>query len=240
MMRKRDLLLFVVYALLVCGLLITMNDFGTALIFFCGFLIIIFLRSGSLGALLLACVALAIAVLTAADFAPHVLDRLDSWRNIWDNSQGAGYQQTKALMCLASGGLFGLGIGQGWMKHVFAADSDLVFATVGEEWGLLLGLIVVGSVAVMGIFAIRASAVCRSAFYVISSCASVGILLVQVICNVLGTLDVLPLTGVTFPFVSNGGSGMVGAWGLLAFVKALDTSQNATSAVNKLKKRRKS
>ena len=56
-------------------------------------------------------------------------------------------------------------------------------------------------------------------------------LLIQVILNVLGTVDVLPLTGVTFPFLSNGGTSMIGAWGLLAFVKAADTRQNASFAV---------
>jgi cell division protein FtsW (lipid II flippase) len=55
--------------------------------------------------------------------------------------------------------------------------------------------------------------------------------MIQVILNVFGTLDVLPLTGVTFPFLSNGGTSMIGAWGLLAFVKAADTRQNASFAV---------
>jgi cell division protein FtsW (lipid II flippase) len=71
----------------------------------------------------------------------------------------------------------------------------------------------------------------RSSFYVIGACTAAGILLTQVILNALGTVDVLPLTGVTFPFVSNGGSSMMGAWGLLAFVKAADTRQNASFAV---------
>ena len=58
----------------------------------------------------------------------------------------------------------------------------------------------------------------------------------QVILNTLGTVDVLPLTGVTFPFLSNGGSSMMGAWGLLAFIKAGDTRQNASFAVRLVKK----
>ena len=61
-------------------------------------------------------------------------------------------------------------------------------------------------------------------------------MLTQVILNCLGTVDVLPLTGVTFPFLSNGGSSMIGAWGLLAFIKAADTRQNASFAVRLAKK----
>ena len=80
----------------------------------------------------------------------------------------------------------------------------------------------------------------HSSFYTISACAAAAVLLMQVILNLLGTVDVLPLTGVTFPFLSNGGSSMLCAWGLLAFVKAADTRQNASFAVPLLKKGGKS
>jgi cell division protein FtsW (lipid II flippase) len=90
-------------------------------------------------------------------------------------------------------------------------------------------------VIALALFAIRSAAVERSSFYVIGACTAAGILLVQTIFNALGTVDVLPLTGVTFPFVSNGGSSMIGAWGLLAFVKAADTRQNASFAVRQSK-----
>ena len=86
------------------------------------------------------------------------------------------------------------------------------------------------------LFVMRSAATGRSSFYTISSCTAAGIILVQVILNVLGTVDVLPLTGVTFPFVSNGGSSMICAWGLLAFIKAADTRQNASFAVRLQKK----
>ena len=82
-------------------------------------------------------------------------------------------------------------------------------------------------------FAVRSAAVERSSFYAISACTAAGILVVQAVFNALGTVDVLPLTGVTFPFVSNGGSSMIGAWGLLAFVKAADTRQDASFAVRR-------
>jgi cell division protein FtsW (lipid II flippase) len=132
---------------------------------------------------------------------------------------------------MASGGFFGLGAGQGWMKNLFAADSDVVFASVCEEWGLILGILLLIAVASLVFFAMRSAAVGRSCFYTIGSCTAASIMLVQVILNVLGTVDVLPLTGVTFPFVSNGGSSMICSWGLLAFIKAADTRQNASFAV---------
>ena len=168
--------------------------------------------------------------------APHALRRFASWRHIWDDPFGAGYQQTRSLMCLASGGLFGLGAGNGLMYKIFAADSDVVFATISEEWGILIAVMMVICIIVFGLFSLRMAGIGRSSFYTIGSCTAAGILLVQTIFNVLGTVDVLPLTGVTFPFVSNGGSSMIGAWGLLAFIKAADTRQNASFAVRQVKR----
>ena len=231
LVKKRNLILFIAYSVTVCGCLALMNDFGTALIFFCAFLVIAYMRSGSVGTLALAITALGFAGVVALKIAPHALQRFASWRHIWEDPFGAGYQQTQTLMCMASGGFFGLGIGQGKMRGVFAADSDMVIGTISEEWGLLMGLMLVLCIAALAVFTMRSAAVERSSFYTISGCTAASIMLVQTILNALGTVDVLPLTGVTFPFLSNGGSSMICAWGLLAFFKAADTRQNASFAV---------
>ena len=230
-MNKRNLVAFIAYSVVICGCLALMNDFGTALIFFCSFLMIAYLRSGSMGTVALAITALVIAGVLALRVAPHALRRFATWRHIWDDPFGKGYQQTQSLMCIASGGLYGLGPGKGWLRKVFAADSDIVFATISEEWGLLNAIMAVLFVCAFGFFAVRSARVARSSFYSIGACTAAGILLVQTILNTLGTVDLLPFTGVTFPFVSNGGTSMVASWGLLAFVKAVDTRQNASFAV---------
>ena len=237
-MSKRNLILFIAYSVVLCGLLALMNDFGTALIFFCAFLVIAYLRSGSMGTVALAITALAFAGVIALKIAPHALQRFSTWRHIWEDPHNGGYQQTQALMCLASGGLCGLGPEGGLLQYVFAADSDVVFATISEEWGLIMAVLTVVCIVVLGLFAIRTAQVSRSSFYTIGGCTAASVLTIQTILNCLGTLDILPFTGVTFPFVSNGGTSMIGAWGLLAFVKAADTRQNASFAV-RLKKLRK-
>ena len=238
LMNKRNLLLFIVYSVVICGCLALMNDFGTALIFFVAFLVIAYLRSGSVGTVGLACTSLGFAGVIAVKIAPHALRRFQIWRHIWEDPFNLGYQQTRAIMCIASGGLFGLGAGRGLLKNVFAADSDLAFAAVCEEWGLVMGLLTVACILAMAIFSIRSASLARSSFYVIGACTAAGIMLIQTILNALGTVDIVPLTGVTFPFLSNGGSSMIGAWGLLAFIKAADTRQNASFAVRLVKKRK--
>ncbi len=230
-MTKRNLFSFIAYSVLICGCLALMNDFGTALIFFGAFLVIAYMRSGSVGTIALACTGLGFAGVVALKIAPHALRRFASWRHIWEVPLDGGYQQTRALMCMASGGLLGMGAGNGWMKNVFAADSDMAIATVCEEWGLVMVVLLVLSVVALAVFSVRSAAVGRSSFYTIGACTAASIMLMQTILNALGTVDVLPLTGVTFPFLSNGGSSMICSWGLLAFIKAADTRQNASFAV---------
>lgn len=236
LMNKRNLILFIAYSILICGCLALMNDFGTALIFFVAFLVIAYMRSGSVGTIGLAVTALIFASVIALKIAPHALRRFTIWRHIWEDPYNLGYQQTRAIMCLASSGIFGLGAGRGLMKNVFAADSDIVFATVGEEWGLVMACLTVVCIVALGFFAVRTTLLARSSFYAIGTCTAAAIMIAQVILNTLGTVDILPLTGVTFPFLSNGGSSMIGAWGLLAFIKAGDTRQNASFAVRLVKK----
>ena len=230
-LRKRNLIGFIGYSVVLCCLLAVMNDFGTALIFFVAFLSIAYMRSGSIGTVGLAVTSLGFAGVIALKIAPHALRRFTIWRHVWEDALDRGYQQTRSLMCMASGGLLGLGAGNGWMKNLFACDTDVVFATVGEEWGLICAMLMVVAVSVLALFCLRSASLGRSSFYTIGACTAASILLAQTILNVMGTIDLLPFTGVTFPFVSNGGSSMISTWGMLAFVKAADIRQDASFAI---------
>ena len=231
LMTKRNLLLYIVYSAAICGCLALINDFGTAIIFFVTFLVTAFMRSGDFATIGLACAGTGFAGVLVLRFKPYALRRFSTWRHVWENALTSGYSQTRAMMCIASGGLFGLGGGRGWLKYVAAADTDLVFAFVSEEWGLLLGLMMIAAIVLLAAFVVRSAPVERSSFYSISAVSAMTIMVVQAMLNVFGTVDLLPLTGVTFPFVSNGGSSMLCVWGLLSFIKAADTRQNASFSV---------
>ena len=101
-----------------------------------------------------------------------------------------------------------MGAGNGWLYKVPAANTDLVFGMLCEEWGLLIAVLAVLSIVTLAVFAARACRVGRSSFYTIAACAAASLLVFQTSLNVFGSVDLLPLTGVTFPFVSNGGSAM--------------------------------
>ncbi|MGE5544300.1 MAG: FtsW/RodA/SpoVE family cell cycle protein, partial [Bacillota bacterium] len=98
----------------------------------------------------------------------------------------------------------------------------LVFGLLCEEWGLVVALTAVLMVIFFAVFAVSQMRSCKSSFYAIAASGTATIFLIQTAFNVFGSVDLLPLTGITLPFVSNGGTSMIASWALLAFIKAAD------------------
>mgnify|MGYP000375053386 CR=1 FL=1 len=236
--RRRNLALFIVLTGVCIGLLGLMSDFGTAAIFFVTFLVIAYLRSGDAATLALICGGAAFGAGIIVQFKPYILSRFAAWGHAWEAASGSGYQQTRTMSAAASGGLFGMGAGNGWLERIPAGDTDLVFGMLCEEWGLVIALLAVACILTLAWFAVRASRTGRSSFYTIAACAAGSLLVFQTSLNVFGSVDLLPLTGVTFPFVSNGGSAMLSAWGLLAYLKAMDTRADASFAIGRAAERK--
>ena len=235
--NKRNLWMFIGLTGICGACLALQNDFGTALVFFVTFLVIAYLRSGDFATLGLICGGCFAGGMMLLTIKPHVAARFSSWGHIWEDVYGAGYQQTHTLTAAASGGMIGVGAGKGWLSGLAAADTDIVFGMLCEEWGLIIAVLTVLCIITLAVFAVRACRAGRSSFYTIAACAATSLLVFQTCLNVFGAVDILPFTGVTLPFVSNGGSSMLSAWGMLAFLKATDTRQNASFAV-KLPSRR--
>lgn len=219
---KKNLLEFIIFSAVCVGLLALMGDFGTALIFFMTFLLISFMRSGDFKTVILAIAAAVFGVSIVLRFKSYVLDRFKVWGHAWEYANELGYQQTHVLTYIASGGLFGVGIGNGFLKGVGASESDLVFGLVSEEMGVIVAITLAVAVACLVIYARAITTRSRSTFYSISACCAAGLLVIQLSLNVFGATDILPLTGVTFPFISCGGSSVLSCWGLIAFIKAAD------------------
>ena len=229
--KKRNLTLFIVLTGMCGGCLALMNDFGTALIFFVTFIVIAYMRSGDWATLALICSGCGIGGMMLLRLKSHVAARFAVWGHAWQDASDKGFQQVRTMSASASGGLIGVGAGNGWLKNVFAADTDLVFGMICEEFGFIIACLSILCIITLAVFAVRACRAGRSSFYTIAACAAASMMVFQTCLNVFGAVDILPLTGVTFPFVSNGGSAMLSAWGLLAFLKATDTRQNASFAV---------
>ena len=231
--QKKNLWIFMGFSAFCFGCLGLMGDFGTAIIFFVTFLIISFLRSGDFSKLFLMAGAAAAGGFIILQFKPYVAARFQTWGHIWDAEvvNAAGYQQTRTLSAAASGGLTGCGAGNGWLESLPAADTDMVFGILIEEWGLIIALLAVLSIVTLAIFAVRSIMAGRSTYYTIAACGAMSMFIFQTMLNIFGCTDILPFTGVTFPFVSNGGTSMIVSWALLAFLKSADTRENASLAV---------
>ncbi|MBQ2436896.1 MAG: FtsW/RodA/SpoVE family cell cycle protein [Clostridia bacterium] len=214
---------YAIFAVICIGLLFLMRDLGTALIFFFTFVVLGFMRSGDVRTILFVILAAGMAaVLVVLIKRNYVMNRFATYRHIWDTPYGNGMQQTRVLTYSVSGGLLGMGIGKGKLRNVFAAVEDLIFGVVAEEWGLIIAFIVALAYIVIFVHSVRNAKGSRSAFYSIASVAAGSLLIFQAALNIFGVTDLLPMTGVTLPFVTRGGSSTNSCWGLLAIIKAAD------------------
>ena len=212
-----------------------MGDFGTALIFFVTYLVISFLRSGDFSRLILTIGAAGIMGIMVLRFKPYIASRFKAWGHVWepDFVNGMGFQQTRTMSYASGGGLLGLGAGNGSLKTVGASNTDLVFGFVTEEWGLVIAILLVLCIITLSLFAVNSIIAGRSTFYTIGACGAATMMIFQTILNIFGAVDLFPLTGVTFPFISTGGTSAMCSWAMLAYFKAADMRKDASLAIKR-------
>lgn len=219
LLSSTSLTKYLIFCVGCVGALFLMRDFGTALIFFFTFILIAFMRSGDVRTIFFVCTGALMCAVLVFYFKEHVAARFQAYRHVWEYMDTTGYQQSRALIYIASGGLFGLGLGEGHVRDIYAASTDMVFALICEEFGLIMGIAIMLCFVGISFFAIHASKTAGSTFYTIAAVSAAGMMLFQLALNVFGITDLLPLTGVTLPFVSRGGSSMICSWGLLAYIR---------------------
>ena len=222
LITSKNIFMYLAFSGVCIGTLVLMKDFGTALIFFFTFVVIAFLRSGDFRTVLFFGAVAVFGAVVIIYLLPHVASRFASYRHVWEDINGKGYQQTRVLIYSVSGGLLGLGVGNGKLRNVYAATTDLVFGMICEEMGIIVAFSIVIAFAFLAIYAVKSSKSSPSTFYAIAACSASAMLLFQICLNIFGITDLLPLTGVTLPFISQGGSSMICCWALFAFIKAAD------------------
>ena len=231
--QRNSTIMYAGFSFFCLGCLAIMGDFGTALIFFTTYLVVSFLRSGDLSRMILTFVGACLMGVMILRFKPYIASRFAVWGHVWDFADDQGYQQTRTMSFGAGGGMLGLGAGNGSLKYVGASSTDLVFGFVMEEWGFIIAVLLVLCVITLTLFAVMNIVAGRSTFYTICACGAATMFLLQTILNVFGAVDLFPLTGVTFPFVSTGGTSMLASWAMLSYFKAADMRQSASLAVRK-------
>lgn len=210
-------------------ILVWQRDLGAATLFFVVFLLLLYLTSGDLRILL----GGAALIIFAAIAAYHVFDvvrlRIDIWLNPWPESDGRAYQIVQSLMAFGAGGIFGKGVGLGSPGYIPVAHSDFVFAALAEEWGLLGVICVLSCYAVLALRGLTTGlAHSGRPFFKLLAIGLTMMLVVQALMIMAGVLKLLPLTGVTLPFVSYGGSSLLVCFTMVGLLLRLSTMSHPT------------
>jgi peptidoglycan glycosyltransferase len=189
-------------------ILIWQRDLGAATLFFVVFLTMLYVATGEwryvAASLLLLAAAGAVGYL-----AFDVVElRVDMWINPWLEATGRGFQIAQSIYAVAAGGIMGQGVGQGFPTYIPVVHTDFAFAAVAEEWGLVGGLAVLFAFALIGYRAVRIAALSRQPFRAYLAAGIAALFAIQSLLIMGGVTKLVPLTGVTLPFVSYGGSSL--------------------------------
>jgi cell division protein FtsW (lipid II flippase) len=200
------------------------RDLGSSLLFFTLFVVMLWVATERLTYLFLGAVLFATAAYVSWNLFDHVKVRVDIWLDPWSQWEDRGFQIVQALWGMADGGLMGTGLGRGSPTIVPVAESDFIFTSIGEELGLF------GSAAVLMAYLLIVGAGLRialrteNAFEKLLAVGLTTIMGIQTFIIVGGVIKLVPLTGITLPFVSYGGSSLVSNYVLLALLIRLSDS----------------
>ena len=222
-MSRRRFLPWVFFCVACLGLLMLQKDLGTALIYYGTALLLYWVSSGNwaLTGLGLAGGA-GMAVMGYRMFA-HVRRRVAIWLNPWTDFENAGYQIVQGLMAIASGGLFGVGLGLGSPTSIPVYSSDFIFAVICEQFGLVFGLCVLLIYAAVILRGTMIAMSARRSFHGLLAMSCVIMLGLQTFIIIGGVLKLIPLTGVTMPFVSYGGTSLISSMCLTGFIQGVES-----------------
>ncbi len=208
----KELVLPGLFAVAVVMLLVLQRDLGAAMLMAAVFLMMFYAATGRLGATLVGIAACGVGGVASYALFDHVKARISVWKDPWATYSTSGYQIAQGLMAIASGGAFGVGLGMGSPKLIPAYQTDYIFAVICEEFGILFG---VGLMAVYlliitrGLFIALNALRVRERYCALCAFGAAALIAVQTFIIIGGVIKLIPLTGITMPFVSYGGSSMI-------------------------------
>ncbi|MCW2790997.1 MAG: cell elongation-specific peptidoglycan biosynthesis regulator RodA [Nocardioides sp.] len=220
--RGRDLGPILGMWLVSLGILVFESDLGSSLLFFGLFLTALYVATERPGWLVVGGGLFLAGALAAYKLVPHVASRVDVWLNplyYYSDEHGAkSYQPVEAMFGMGWGGLIGRGFGEGSPQRVPYANSDFIMSSIGEELGLTAVIAVILCYGLIVERALRAALVCRDGFGKLLATGLAAVFALQVFVVVGGVTSLIPLTGLTTPFLSYGGSSLVANWVIIALL----------------------
>jgi len=221
-------------------IMVQQKDLGSSLLFFAVFVAMLYIATERSAYLVVGAVLFAIAVAFSYSAFGHVQLRIDTWVNPWSDPRGNGYQLVQSLFAFGSGGFQGTGLGLGHPNLIPVATTDFIFAAIAEELGLLGTIAVVITIVLLVGSAFRIAIQAQRPFPKLFAAGLATILGVQSFVIIGGVTRVIPLTGVTLPFVSYGGSSLIANFVILALLlrisdeSAVEAAEEAEQAARLL------
>jgi len=190
--------------------LIWQRDLGAATLFFVVFLIMLYVASGQILYVIEGVALLLIAGIVAYYAFDVVKLRIDMWRYPWGKFDNEAFQIVQSLLAISAGGVFGQGVAQGSPTYIPVVHSDFVFAAIGEEWGLIGTLAVTACMAALVLRGLRIAALVQARSFRLFLATGISVMFAtQSLLIMGGVLKLIPLTGITLPFLSYGGSSLL-------------------------------
>jgi cell division protein FtsW (lipid II flippase) len=199
-------------------ILVLQNDLGSSLLFFGLFLAMLYVATERPGWLLVGAALFGAGALAAYTFVGNVQNRFDIWLNPMDHYPGVSFQPVEAMFGMGWGGLIGRGFGNGLPERVPFAYSDFILSTIGEELGLTAVMAVILCYGLIVERALRIALISRDGFGKLLAVGFASIVALQVFVVIGGVTGLIPLTGLTTPFLSYGGSSLVANWVIIALL----------------------
>jgi cell division protein FtsW (lipid II flippase) len=203
------------------GLLMLQKDLGTALMYYSSALFLFYASTSNLPLTMLGVAGGAGAAVAGYEMFDHVRRRIAAWRNPWGDYQNTGFQIVQSLIAIASGGFFGVGLGLGSPRDIPEYTSDFIFAVLCEQFGIIFGLCVLLIYVVLILRGVSIALASRESFHALLAMGCVVILGVQTFVIIGGVIKLIPLTGVTMPFVSEGGTSLVSCLCLIGMLQGV-------------------
>ena len=202
-------------------ILVVSKDLGTALLFALTFLILFYSATGRKLLTLTGVGVLGAGAVGSYFLFSHVRTRVQIWLDPWADYAGSGYQVVQGLLALASGGLLGVGLGCGMPEVIPASSTDYIFAVIGEEFGCIVGVMVIAFYIVFIIRGMLIALDTKSKFDALLVFGSTAMLAAQSFIILGGVIKLIPLTGVTLPFISAGGSSMLSSMLMVGIIEGV-------------------
>ena len=203
-------------------MLMLQRDLGTALIYYMTTVVMFYAACGNVPLTIVGLGGGAGAAVLGYQMFAHVKARVAMWRNPWSDPLDKGYQIIQALLAISSGGLFGVGLGQGTPEKIPMYYNDFIFAVICEQMGLVFGLLVLLVYALLIVRCVSVALRSRRSFDLLLGCGVAAMLGIQTFMIVGGVIKLIPLTGVTMPFMSYGGSSLVSCMAMIGVVHGIN------------------